>query len=71
MAIELPKPIATYLGAETSKDTEVLAHCFAGDAVVHDEGRTIQGIDAIKAWKRESQAKYQYTVEAAGRFAGW
>ncbi len=42
MTIELPKPIATYLGAETSKDTEVLAHCFAVDAVVHDEGRTMR-----------------------------
>jgi len=30
---------------------------------VHDEGRAIRGLDAIKAWKKDAKTKYQYTVE--------
>src|SRR4029077_841846 len=53
MSIELPAPIATYFAAENSDDAEALTACFSPDAVVRDEGRRIQGIAAIKAWKRE------------------
>lgn len=63
MAIDLPTPIAIYLAAERNADTDVLAQCFAPDAVVHDEGQTIRGLDAIKSWKQAAQAKYRYTVE--------
>jgi len=63
MPITLPSPLAQYLEAESTADTEVLERCFAVDAVVHDEGRTMRGLDAIKSWKRDSQAKYRYRVE--------
>jgi hypothetical protein len=63
MSIELPAPIATYFAAENSDDAEALTACFAPDAVVRDEGRRIQGIAAIKAWKREGKAKYQHKIE--------
>ncbi len=63
MNLNLPLALTTYLDAEARSDTEVLANCFAADAVVRDEGRTIEGLAAIKAWKKSSQAKYRYTVE--------
>ncbi|MET0498630.1 MAG: nuclear transport factor 2 family protein [Steroidobacteraceae bacterium] len=63
MNITLPPPVATYLEAETRNDSEALSTCFAADAVVRDEGRSIEGLDAIKAWKKASKAKYQYSVE--------
>ena len=63
MDMELPSPLDTYLSAEATTDLERLADCFAPDATVRDEGRTIHGLDAIKAWKKESKAKYQYTVK--------
>jgi hypothetical protein len=63
MSFQLPEPIADYLATEDSSDTDVLARCFAEDAVVHDEGRSIEVVSAIKAWKREAQAKYQYSVQ--------
>ena len=63
MSIDLPTPIAIYIAAENRGDTEALAQCFAEDAVVRDEGRTIEGLAAIKQWKAETRKKYQHTVE--------
>ena len=37
--------------------------CFAEDAVVRDEGRTFEGLAAIKRWKAETKKKYQHAVE--------
>jgi hypothetical protein len=66
MSIELPAPIAAYFAAENSDDTEPLTGCFAPDAVVRDEGRKIEGIAAIKTWKREGKAKYQHKIKIVG-----
>jgi len=63
MTLKLPDPIAAYVAADNAGDDAALAACFAVDAVVRDEGRTIRGLDAILAWKAESKRKYQYTVE--------
>jgi hypothetical protein len=63
MAIHLPRPIETYFESDTARDAEALATCFAADATVHDEGRTHEGIAAIRAWKIEARRKYEYTVE--------
>ena len=59
----LPTPIAIYIAAENRGDTEGLARCFAEDAVVRDEGQTIEGLAAIKQWKAETRKKYQHTIE--------
>ena len=63
MSIDLPPPIAIYIAAENRGDTEALAQCFAEDAVVRDEGQTIEGLAAIKHWKAETRKKYQHTIE--------
>ncbi len=63
MADRLATPIAIYIAAENRGDTEAMAECFAEDAVVRDEGRTIKGLAAIKRWKAETKRKYQHTVE--------
>jgi hypothetical protein len=60
---KLPNPIALYIDAENRADTEALERCFAKDAVVRDEGKTIEGLTAIKQWKAETKKKYQHTVE--------
>jgi len=60
---------------------ESLGDCFAADAVGHDEGRAIRGLDAIKAWRgREDQVHYisklwtlvqdQATVTMRARLSG-
>jgi hypothetical protein len=63
MISNLPKPIAIYIAAENRGDTEALAQCFAENAVVRDEGQTIEGLAAIKKWKAETKKKYQHTIE--------
>src|SRR5438477_3649296 len=63
MPANLPIPIATYIAAANQGEAEALAQCFAEDAIVRDEGRTIEGLAAIKQWKAETKKKYQHTVE--------
>jgi hypothetical protein len=63
MDVDLPTPIAAYVAAENSGGPEALAQCFAEDAVVRDEGQTIEGLAAIKQWKAETRKKYQQTIE--------
>ena len=63
MSLRLPKPVTTYLAAVDAKGTDMLALCFAEDAVVHDEGRDYRGLEIIKSWMQETRAKYQYVVE--------
>ena len=63
MSLNLPKPVATYVAAVKAKDANMLALCFADDAHVHDEDRDYHGLDAIKSWKQEAEAKYRYVME--------
>ncbi len=63
MPIQLPKPVAGYVSSGNTSDSEALAACFASDAVVRDEGRTFNGLEALKAWHAEARRKYHHTVE--------
>ncbi len=63
MLSKLPAPVLTYLAAEKAKNPEMLAFCFAQNALVHDEGQDRRGIDEIKAWKKAADAKYTYVLE--------
>jgi SnoaL-like domain len=63
MIDNLPKPIAIYIEAENSGDTNLFDQCFSGDAIVRDENETHAGLPAIKKWKAETKRKYQHTVE--------
>jgi hypothetical protein len=63
MVVNLPRPIAIYVEAENRGDLEALGRCFTANAVVRDEGQTIEGLAAIKEWKAETKRKYQHTIE--------
>lgn len=63
MSVDLPTPIAIYIAAENRGDAEAMVQCFAEHAIVRDEGRTIEGLAAIKQWKAETRKKYRHTVE--------
>ena len=63
MSLNLPRPVATYLEAEKAKNADMLALCFADDALVHDEGHDYRGLDAIIAWKRNADVKYSFVME--------
>jgi hypothetical protein len=63
MPLNLPAPVAAYIAAENGDDVTALAHCFAENAVVQDEGHTMKGLAAIQRWKTETKQKYHHTVE--------
>jgi hypothetical protein len=63
ISFSLPRPVAIYLAAVKTKDTDMLALCFADDARVHDENSDYRGLDAIRAWKQETDAKYRYVMD--------
>jgi hypothetical protein len=63
MALDLPDLLADYYAAENRSHTEGLGACFADHGVVRDEGRTIEGVAAIKQWMRQAKKKYQHTFE--------
>ena len=63
MDVNLPVPVAIYHAAENQGHTEIVAQCFAENAVVRDEGQTIEGLAAIKQWDVETKRKYQHTIE--------
>ena len=62
MTLDLPTPVANYFTADTS-GSEAVAQCFTENAVVKDEGRTFKGRAAIRQWKADASAKYQYKSE--------
>ncbi len=59
----LPAPIQRYFEIERTHAFAAVGDCFARNAVVVDEHRSIEGLKAIEEWKRASQQKYQYTAE--------
>ena len=63
MTITLSGPVAGFFEAERAGDLEALARCFGERATVRDEGRVIQGSDAIKRWMNDAKAKYHHTAE--------
>lgn len=63
MAVRLPKPIDIYFASDKLHDTTALDKCFAADAIVRDEGKTIEGLAAIKAWRVATGKKYGHVVE--------
>ena len=61
-SLNLPKPIAAYFIAD-EVDGGAVSQCFTANAVVKDEGHAHKGRAAIKEWKVDVSAKYQYTCE--------
>jgi len=62
MSIQLPPPIALYVQLENAGDPETLAACFAPNTIIRDEGRTYEGLSAIKACNAETKKQYHHTV---------
>lgn len=62
MILTMPKAVALYFSADKI-DGDAVSRCFVEDAVVKDEGHTYNGRAAIKKWKDDASAKYEYTIE--------
>ena len=60
--LNLPEPVATYFSAE-KVGAEAVCQCFTKNAVVKDEAHTYEGQEAIKQWRDEAAAKFEFTSE--------
>ena len=63
MPLDLPEPIPRYFAAQNALDADGMTACFSPDAIVHDEGGTYIGSEAIQGWKRDTIAKYGISIE--------
>lgn len=63
MSLDLPEPLHRYFAAQNAHDADMMTVCFAYDAVVHDEGGTYIGSEAIRGWKRDTIAKYGISAD--------
>lgn len=61
--MQLAVPIHTYFTAHAPQDGDALAAAFAPDAIVHDEGQSHRGPQAIRDWWRAAKAKYRHHAE--------
>ena len=60
---KLPRSVADYVAGANAQDINAVTACFSEDAVVRDEGKSRQGISAIREWAEEVSRKYRPTVE--------
>lgn len=63
---DLPSPLATWVAAKNDHDVDAQVACFSADASVDDEGSTVVGTEAIRAWAARVTAAYDLTVEPTG-----
>jgi hypothetical protein len=62
MSLQLPVSIERYIQIANSGTAEAAPECFAADATVRDEGRTYEGLAAIKNWMAATKKKYRHTI---------
>jgi hypothetical protein len=63
MTISLPLPIETFVRAENSGDPTAMSECFAPYATIRDDGRYVEGLPAIKAWRVKMKERHGHTVK--------
>lgn len=63
MPLDLPEPLPRYFAAQNALDADLMTACFSPDAVVHDEGGTYVGSEAIRSWKHDTIAKYGISID--------
>lgn len=64
-SLELPSPIACYFSGKEESDAEKTLGCFAEDAIVWDNGESLElkGIDQIRQWLTGTVAGYELTYQ--------
>ncbi|WP_437879413.1 nuclear transport factor 2 family protein [Pseudomonas sp. LRF_L74] len=59
MSLPLPQPIAAYLAAANASEGLSAAALFASDGVIHEDGFSHVGTDAVAAWVAGSQRRVE------------
>lgn len=67
--LEIPEPVASFIGAVNANDEEAFLNAFADEGSVDDWGRTFLGREQIKSWsdKEFIGAKGTLAVETVER----
>jgi hypothetical protein len=60
--MSVPSVVETYLRVAPRGDLDVLVGCFTEDAVVTDDGKTYRGRTAIRQWRNDVAAAFEYTM---------
>ena len=60
---DLPQPIADYIKAKQNHDTDALLATLADDALVIDEKKEYQGLNAIRDWADKQVSTFSPTYE--------
>jgi hypothetical protein len=63
---ELPAAVASYLSTPKERLSGEVEQLFTDDAVVHDDGRTHIGIDAIASWTDQAASAFTFTRTVIG-----
>jgi hypothetical protein len=66
MSDPIPETVTTFFALDARRDHDAILALFADDAVVVDERQTMNGHDAIRAWREGPVSKYSYTTEIVG-----
>lgn len=61
--MDLSKVISDLISAQNEQNSEAFASNFSEDATVYDEGKTHQGIAAIRQWNEATNAEYNTKVK--------
>jgi hypothetical protein len=62
----IPETVTKFFALDARHDHDAILALFAEDAVVVDERQTMEGRDAIRAWREGAVSKYTYTTEIVG-----
>jgi|SRR6185436_2896622 len=63
MSARMPKPVASYFAAVSSRDVRTFVAALAEDAIVEDEHREHRGPEEIRRWLEGAIKRYDFTVE--------
>lgn len=61
--MELPQLVAKFVASQNTYDSGAYLTCFTDTAIVHDEGKTYTGKEAIRHWIEEANEKYRAVVK--------
>lgn len=61
--MKLPKIIASYVEAQNANNPEAVVTCFAENATVLDEGKTLTGRESIRRWFIETKESTSFSTE--------
>lgn len=61
MKIQLAAPIKKCFDISNGKGSVKAESCFSTNAVVHDEGGVLEGLESVETWIQKTRQKYKFS----------